>query len=284
MNMHKLFRLLTVGSMLAMALTGPEAGAAHADAVTTIHVASPNGNVPYVVNRDGQPGGYFGKLMEKIDQDLPQYRFKTTFTSQNALFVGLQSGKYDMAVNNFWYSKDRFKNYLHTNAAALDDLRLVERKGGKTADSLAEVAKKRLKLEPVATDDARYSVIVEYNKAHPNNKIDLQGTGDQTTGDAMKQLADGKYDVVIFPYTGYKAVANTDYGKKLTVSKSIGQESSYFLLHKSAKNRKAVKAINTELTRLYRDGYLEKLTKEYLYENTFKLPGASRHFGAENNQ
>ena len=112
----------------------------------------------------------------------------------------------------------------------------------------------------------------------------MKEIGDQTTGDALKQIAEGKYDVAIYPYAAYKSVTTTKEGKNLRVSKSIGQESSYFLLHKSEKNRKAVKAINKELTKLYKDGYLEKLTTKYLYENTFKLPGASKNFGAENNK
>lgn len=282
MKFRKFLAGLTVAGLATIALTGLTAPA-KAD-TTTINVAAPNGNSPYIINKDGKAGGYYGELIQKIDKDLPQYRFKVTFTSQSSLFVGLQSGKYDLGLSNFWYSKERFKNYLHTNATGLDDLRLVTRKGGKTANSLSEVAKKNLSLEPVSTNDARYSVIVNYNKKHPNNKINLKGIGDQTTGDALKQIAESKYDVAIYPYAAYKSVASTSAGKKLTVSKSIGQESSYFLLHKSAKNRKAVKAINKELAKLKKSGYLEKLTKKYLYENTFKLPGASKNFGAENNK
>ncbi len=281
MKLRKIITGLALAGLATFTLATP---AVRAASVTTINVAAPNGNSPYIINKGGKPGGYYGALIQKIDKDLPQYKFKTTFTSQNAVFVGLQSGKYDLALSNFWYNKERFKNYLHTNATGLDDLRLVTRKGGKQANSLAEVAKKKLSLEPVSTDDARYSVIVNYNQQHPKNKISLKGIGDQTTGDALKQIANGKYDVAIYPYAAYKSVASTAAGKKLTTSKSIGLESSYFLLHKSAKNRKAVKAINKELTKLYKSGYLEKLTKKYLYEDTFKLPKASKTFGAENNK
>ena len=146
MKFRKLLTSLTIAGLATVTFAGPTVSAAHADSVTTINVAAPNGNAPYIINKDGKAGGYYGELIQKIDQDLPQYKFKTTFTSQNSVFVGLQSGKYDLALSNFWYNKERFKNYLHSNATGLDDLRLVERKGGKTANSLAEVAKKQLKL------------------------------------------------------------------------------------------------------------------------------------------
>jgi len=70
----------------------------------------------------------------------------------------------------------------------------------------------------------------------------------------------------------------------LTVSKSIGQESPYLLLHKSAKNKKLTEVLNKEIKKLYEDGYLQKLTKKYLYEDTFKLPGAKKNYNAEFNK
>ena len=278
----KLSRLINRVALTGLTILGLSTIAGPASAATTVRVAAPNGNSPYIINTDHGAGGYYGELLKKIDQDLPQYKFKTTFTSQNAVFAGLQSGKYDVAMSNFWYNKERFNNYYHTRANGLDDLRLVERKNGKKANSLAEVAKKKLTVVPVSTSDARYSLLANYNQQHPNNKINLKGIGDQTTGDALKQVASGKYDVAVNPYAAYKSVQTTAAGKNLTASKSIGLQSSYFLLHKSASNKKLTKAMNKELQKLHDNGYMEKLTKKYLYENTFKLPGAQKAFNAHN--
>ena len=278
----KLSRLINRVALTGLTILGLSTIAGPASAATTVRVAAPNGNSPYIINTDHGAGGYYGELLKKIDQDLPQYKFKTTFTSQNAVFAGLQSGKYDVAMSNFWYNKERFNNYYHTRANGLDDLRLVERKNGKKANSLAEVAKKKLTVVPVSTSDARYSLLANYNQQHPNNQINLKGIGDQTTGDALKQVASGKYDVAVYPYAAYKSVQTTAAGKNLTASKSIGLQSSYFLLHKSASNKKLTKAMNKELQKLHDNGYMEKLTKKYLYENTFKLPGAQKAFNAHN--
>ena len=278
----KLSRLINRVALTGLTILGLSTIAGPASAATTVRVAAPNGNSPYIINTDHGAGGYYGELLKKIDQDLPQYKFKTTFTSQNAVFAGLQSGKYDVAMSNFWYNKERFNNYYHTRANGLDDLRLVERKNGKKANSLAEVAKKKLTVVPVSTSDARYSLLANYNQQHPNNKINLKGIGDQTTGDALKQVASGKYDVAVYPYAAYKSVQTTAAGKNLTASRSIGLQSSYFLLHKSASNKKLTKAMNKELQKLHDNGYMEKLTKKYLYENTFKLPGAQKAFNAHN--
>lgn len=278
----KLSQLVTRAALASLTILGLSTAAGSASAATTVTVAAPNGNSPYIINTDHGASGYYGELIKRIDRDLPQYKFKTTFTSQNAVFAGLQSGKYDVAMSNFWYNKQRFNNYYHTRANGLDDLRLVERKNGKKANSLAEVVKKKLTVVPVSTSDARYSLLENYNQQHPNNKLNLKGIGDQTTGDALKQVAQGKYDVAVYPYAAYKSVQTTSAGKNLTASKSIGLESSYFLLHKSPANKKLTQAMNKELKKLHDDGYLEKLTNKYLYENTFKLPGAQKEFNAHN--
>lgn len=279
MHFPKLFTKLTLAGLTILGLATI---ATPVSAATTVNVAAPNGNSPYIINTNNGAGGYYGALIKRIDKDLPQYKFKTTFTSQNSVFIGLQSGKYDLAMSNFWYNKQRFNNYYHTRATGLDDLRLVERKGGKSANTLSEVAKKKLTIVPVSTSDARYSVLENYNKQNPSNKLNLKGIGDQTTGDALKQVAQGKYNVAVYPYAAYKSVQTTKAGKNLTASKSIGLESSYFLLHKNAKNKQLTKALNGELKKLQNDGYLEKLTNKYLYENTFKLPGAQKELNAHN--
>ncbi|MGO2953022.1 MAG: transporter substrate-binding domain-containing protein [Lactobacillus sp.] len=246
--------------------------------VTLVSVAAPNNNRPYTYPANGKIGGYYGALLARIDKDLKQYKFQQVTTAQNSVFIGLQSGKYDLAVSNWWYSKDRFATYLHSTSNGLDDLRLITKKGGKSANSLKDIATKKLSLAPISTDDARYAFIQEYNKKNPKYKIDLKGIGDQSAGDASRQVSNGQYDVAIYPYAAYKPIANTSEGHKLQVSKSIGLENSYFLLNKNTKNQKLTTALNHELKKLKDNGYLEKITKQYLYENTFKFPGADTTF------
>ncbi|MDA5387634.1 hypothetical protein OUQ92_000410, partial [Loigolactobacillus backii] len=46
-------------------------------------------------------------------------------------------------------------------------------------------------------------------------------------------------------------------------------------------NKALVKAINNDLKKLKANGYLEKITKKYLYEDTFKLANANKTFNSE---
>lgn len=98
MKLSKIITSLTIIGLAASALATPVT--AHAAKTTMVNVVAPNGNPEFIVNTDHGPAGYYGDLIKRIDRDLPQYKFKTTFTSQNAVFSGLQSGKYDVALNN----------------------------------------------------------------------------------------------------------------------------------------------------------------------------------------
>lgn len=287
--MNKITKFLGKIALVALAAGTFTAVATTSQAARTIQVAAPNGNPEFIKNTSNGPAGYYGELIKRIDKDLPQYKFKTTFTSQNAVFTGLQSGKYDVALNNSWYNKSRFKNYYHTHATSLDDVRIIYRKGSKqakylkNATSLKPVATHHMKMVPLATDDALYSVVKSYNNTH-TPKVDLKPFGDQSTSDALGQVASGKYDVTMYPYAAFEEVRNSKNGKKLAISKSIYLKSAYLLIHKNAQNKKLTKALNKEINHLYKTGYLTHLTKKYIHENTFAFPGAKKSYDAEFNK
>lgn len=290
MHLKKLTRLVSSLAIAGLTIGAVVTSGASVHAATrTVKVAAPNGNPEFIVNTEHGPEGYYGELIKRIDKDLPQYKFKTTFTSQNSVFTGLQSGKYDVALNNSWYNKERFKNYYHTRATSLDDVRIIYRKNSKeakylkNATSLTPVAKHHLSMVPLSTDDALYTVVKSYNQTH-NPKVDLKPIGDQSTADALGQVASGKYQVTMYPYAAYEEVKNTKNGKKLAISKSIYLKSAYLLLYKSPQNKRLTKDLNKEINHLYKTGYLRKLTKKYIHEDTFSFPNAKKSYNAEFNK
>ena len=123
--------------------------------VTTVNVAGVTANRPYTFPKNGKISGYDGELLQRIDKDLKQYKFKYSTASQNSVFVGLSSGKYDLASSGFWYSSDRAKTYLLSNPTGIADLRLVYRKNEGKITGFQDVVKRNLKLAPISSDDAR---------------------------------------------------------------------------------------------------------------------------------
>ena len=244
--------------------------------VTTINVAGVSANRPYTYAKGNKLGGYEGELLQKIDKDLKQYRFKYSAVSQNSAFVGLQSGKYDISASGYWTNKQRAKAYIQSDPDSIADLRLVYRSGEKKINGFADVANSGLKLAPISSDDARYNFVEEYNQNHPNDKVNLKAIGDITSGDALKQLQNKQFDAVFYPYQAYFGVKDAGGAKGLTVSPTIALKNDHFFYHKSKQNKKLNSAVNKELGKLKKDGYLEKLSKKYLGEDVFKLEGANK--------
>ncbi|MFT8595443.1 MAG: transporter substrate-binding domain-containing protein [Lentilactobacillus hilgardii] len=251
--------------------------------VTTINVAGVRTNRPYTFPKGGKISGYDGELLQKIDKDLPQYKFKYSTASQNSVFVGLQSGKYDLASSGFWYSADRAKTYLLSGPVGLADLRLVYRANEGNIKGFQDIVKKHLKLAPISSDDARYNVVEDYNKQNPKYKVNLKAIGDVTAGDALKQLQEKQFDAVFYPYQAYFPVRDSGGAKGLTVSPSLGLKNDYFYANKSDKNKKLLKAVNADLKKLKKSGYLEKLSKKWLGEDVFKLKGAQASWDNDKN-
>ncbi len=253
-----------------------KAANANQNKVTTIHVAGVAAGRPYTYAKGDKLGGYEGELFDKIDKALPQYKFKYSAVSQNSAFIGLQSGKYDVSASGYWTNKDRLKTYIQSDPDALADLRLVYRTNEPKITGFQDIVEKKLKLAPISSDDARYNIVEDYNKANPKEQIDLKAIGDQTAGDALKQIQDKQYDAVFYPYCAYYAVKIAGGAKGLTTSPSLGLKNCHFYYHKSIQNEKLNKAVNKELAKLKKDGTLEKLSKKWLGENVYKLPNAQK--------
>ncbi|GAO99237.1 transporter substrate-binding domain-containing protein [Fructobacillus ficulneus] len=266
-----------IGVGVAHSLTN-NSQAASKSHVQTINVAGVADNRPYTYADGNSISGYDGELFKKLDEELPQYKFKYTTTSQNSVFVGLSSGKYDLASSGFWYSDQRASKYLYTDPTAIADLRLVYRQGEQKLSNLDDLAKSGLKLAPISSDDARYNFIQDYNKNHPNQKLNLEAIGDVSSGDALKQLQQKQFDTVFYPYQAYIGVKNAGGAKGLTVSDSIGVKNDYMIASRNTKNKALVKAINAELKKLKASGYLDSLSKKWLGEDTFSLPNAESNF------
>ncbi|GLB46310.1 amino acid ABC transporter substrate-binding protein [Philodulcilactobacillus myokoensis] len=244
----------------------------------TVNVAVDTSNRPYSFVDGNNVSGYDGELLKKLDQELPQYKFKYYNAAQNSVFVGLESGKYDLASSGFWYSKQRAQQYLLSNPSGIADLRLVYRQNEGKVNGFQDVVKKHLNLAPISSDDARYNVIQQYNNSHPKEKIKLKAIGDQSAGDALKQLQQKQFDAVFYPYQAFVPVQQAGGAKGLTVSPSLGFKNDYIAANKNPKNKQLISDINKELKKLKANGYLEKLSKKWLGENVFNLPGAEKNF------
>lgn len=248
------------------------------NSVQTVQIAGVTGKKPYTYQDGSNYTGYDFELLKKIDAKLPQYQFKYTALAQDALLTGLQSGKYQLATCSFYGTAERFKIFDYSkNPTSLSDARLIVRNDEKGINSLKDLAQSGKKLAPIPTDDARYTLIKNYNAENPKNAIQFEGATERsaTVADTLKSVGSGKYDAAIYPYTSFESIKNEiDY--KLKVTDSIGLFPTVFLYHKGDDTKQLRQSVDKVLEELRSDGTLSALSKQWYGEDPFTLPGANK--------
>lgn len=268
--------------LIASALTVLLGFAQHTQAATTSSTVPKT--VEVVVNSNGYPfsfldddnkiSGYDGELLQIIEKRLPDYKFHYNAVSRDAMVIGLSTGAYTLAANHFYLTKERAEKYNYSKQpTGISDLRLIIRDDDTQTHSLLDLAKNHKKLYPIHTNDARYTVIETYNQKHPDNKIDLQPSGEQTAADMFKSVASGEYDAVIYPIGAYLALKKT-LDLNLKVSDSVGLFANVYLYNK-ATDKKLIQDVDQVLVDLKKDGTLAKLSQKWYSEDVYSLKGAA---------
>lgn len=214
MNIKKIGKLLVTGILAgALAVT---AGCGSKDKSTNqageggkkvITVAHTNYYVPYdFVNEKGESDGFEVAVMKEVAKKLPQYDFKFVPTSDDDLLIGVESGKYTVGTKGIWITEPRKKKYIFpkNNIGASVIGLIVRKENTDKIKDLASFADFSGKLVPIASQDARYSVIDNFNKENPDHQIKLTPSEAFQVADAYSWVLEGRYDAYLEVELSYK--------------------------------------------------------------------------------
>lgn len=281
MMMHSLGVTMVTGKKLRVAALALLAGISATWAAQSS--AAPQ-TVEVVVNANGFPfsfiddnnklSGYDGELLQIVDERLPDYQFHFSAVSRDAMIVGLSTGAYSLAADHFYLTKERAAQYDYSHQpSGISDLRLIVRNDENGIHNLDDLANGNKKLVPIHTNDARYTVIENYNQKHTAKPINLQPNGEQSAADIFRSVASGEYDAAIYPIGALLAL-NKSLNLNLKASDSVGLFPNVFLYRKNT-DPKLIKAVDNVLVALKNDGTLSALSKKWYNEDVYQLPGAS---------
>lgn len=240
-----------------------------ADKVTTYQVAVSNASKPLSYSQNGKLKGYEVDTLRKVDQELPNAKFKYHAVSQSAELVGLDSGKYDLAVNGFYKNPEREKKYLfgkENDGLSLVRIYYNKQQFTKSVTDLKDLEGKE--LAPVNANGGMYNLLTAWNKDH-GNRIKVKTTNN---GIPMQQLLTGvntgKYDALIDPSNlGESTIIKQRQLNNIKESKPVRAFPTYILFAKG--QQKLADQVDTALETLKDNGQLKKLSQQYLSENIF---------------
>lgn len=214
MNIKKIGKLLVTGILAgALAVTAgcgskdKSANQAGEGGKKVITVAHTNYYVPYdFVNEKGESDGFEVAVMKEVAKKLPQYDFKFVPTSDDDLLIGVESGKYTVGTKGIWITEPRKKKYIFpkNNIGASVIGLIVRKENTDNIKDLASFADFSGKLVPIASQDARYSVIDNFNKENPDHQIKLTPSEAFQVADAYSWVLEGRYDAYLEVELSYK--------------------------------------------------------------------------------
>src|SRR5690625_1741068 len=188
-----LFGVMVLAGILAGCDSSEASG--EGEDVRTIKVAYAQDGKPITyIDENGNATGYDVEVLKLVDDMLPEYEFEFVNTTDDDLLIGVQQGKYQIGVKNAFITDERKEKFIYPEEfLGLSSTGLVLKKENEDIQSLSDFASAEFKLAPIAANNAQYTVIDEYNQAHPDNPIKLEA-GDTFSIDIVQWVNEGRVD------------------------------------------------------------------------------------------
>ena len=253
--------LAALGLVAAGVLAACSGGAKKEEAASKkeIIVATNASPKPFNYEENGELTGYEIEVVRAIFKDSDKYDVKFEKTEWSGVFAGLDADRYQMAVNNISYTKERAEKYLYAAPIAKNPNVLVVKKDDNSIKSLDDIGGKSTEVVQGTTSAKQ---LEEYNKQHADNPTILNYTKADFQ-QIMSRLSDGQFDYKIFDKIGVETVIKNQGLDNLKVIELPSDQQPYVypLLAKGQDELKTF--VDKRIQELYKDGTLEKLSKQF---------------------
>lgn len=251
-------------SVLTLAACGNKSDGKVSGEKQTITVATGSGPAPFTFKKGDDFKGYDIDLVKAIFKDSDKYEVKFVTTPFDSILIGVDSGRYQIAANDFNYNEERAQKYSFSDPISRSNYAITSAEGTKYT-SLDDLSGKTTEASP----GTNYAQLLE-NWNHANaDKTPITINYDSTTGlsTRMQHIQEGKIDFILHDAISSEYVVK-DQGYKLAVNKikdDIGMNDGLeYLLFSNDKQGKELKTfVNKRIKELKKDGTLAKLSKEY---------------------
>ncbi|WP_455158508.1 amino acid ABC transporter substrate-binding protein [Streptococcus sp.] len=253
--------LAALGLVAAGVLAACSGGAKKEEAASKkeIIVATNASPKPFNYEENGELTGYEIEVVRAIFKDSDKYDIKFEKTEWSGVFAGLDADRYQMAVNNISYTKERAEKYLYAAPTAKNPNVLVVKKDDSSIKSLDDIGGKSTEVVQGTTSAKQ---LEDYNKQHSDNPTVLNYTRADFQ-QIMGRLSDGQFDYKIFDKIGVETVIKNQGLDNLKVIELPSDQQPYVypLLAKGQDELKTF--VDKRIQELYKDGTLEKLSQQF---------------------
>lgn len=263
--MKKLFLVLFVLAFSTALFAG---GQKAASGKTAVKVGTAGMPAPYGwINEDGSLDGYDQAVIHAVAELLPQYEFSIEVTEFPSIFAGLDSGRYQIGVNNISWRRERAEKYLFPDHYYIyNNTGFIVRKGRADIRGFEDLPGKTTVVEP---DGAFPQLFVEeFNLANPANPVKVTWVAQ----DALKTYIDisqGNIDFHITEEVSYN-LREKEFGIDVDFvelpkeeQEKLQNPKSYFLFPRNPEGEKLKAEVDAVFQKLIDNGRLRELSIKY---------------------
>ena len=261
--------LLALSLLIAMPAALAEGG------VTKILVGQDPSPAPIGwINEDGTVDGYDRAVINAVDELLEAYEFEVEVTDFQGLFAGVDSGRYQIIVDDLTWKPERAERYLFSNNYYVWNTTVVAvRKGDDSIKTLDDLAGKRTVLHANGAFDQLF--VENYNEQHTENPVAITYS-DQDRLVSYQQLADGHIDFLVQELASLLTY-QVEFGIELdyllpTMEEQMQMQdpAGYFVFPMTDEGEALRDAVDEAIKTLREDGTLSELAVEYFGFDIFE--------------
>lgn len=224
---------------------------------TKIDVATAGDVRPFSYEEGEDLTGFDIEVLKAADTLLDDYAFSYKKTSWESIFIGLDSGHYQVAANNLSYTPERAEKYLYSLPIATNPLVMVVAPDSEIS-SLEDIGGKTTR-EDTGTSTAQ--LVEEWSEAHPENPSIVEYSGENGVK-RMIDLEAGQFDYLIFDQISVETIIRQQgLDLKVIELETEGNPMNYLVF--ADDQQELQKAFNQALQELYKTGKLEEISQEF---------------------
>lgn len=222
-------------------------------------VVATAGNIrPFSYQDSGKLTGYDIEVIRAANKYIKGYDISFKITAWDSIFVGMDSGKFQIAANNLSYTKERASKYLYSIPIATNPLVLVVPKNS-SISKLDDIAGKTTQ-DDTGTSTAK--LVDEWNSKHEATPSTIEYSGEDVSK-RLLDLSNGEFDYLIFDKVSVETIIKQNRYDFKVIELDTGSNPNNYILF-SNENNELQRQFNQAVKRLYSDGTLKKLSEKYL--------------------
>lgn len=213
-------------------------------------------------DENGELTGYEFEVVKAVFEGLDQYELEYEVTEWSSIFAGLDSDRYQLAINNISYTDERAEKYLYSVPTASNPLSMIVPKNSNIS-GLDDIAGKSTEVVQGTTTATQ---LEKYNEENPDNPTVINYTKDSIQA-ILNRLNDEQHDYKLFEGIVAQTIADDQGLDNLKVIDIPADKRPLIYIIFAAGQEDLREAVNARLKELEADGTLAKLSEKFLGGN-----------------